>query len=255
MSGNNEVSELISAYWKWMKDKTILKTVDDGWVEVNTPFFDRHNDGLQIYVKKTGDSVEVTDDGYTLVDLEHSGCSLSGDKQKPLLNRILNSNGVTRDGDALCMKVEASEFPSRKNDFITAMQQIGDLYTTSGSNVYTLFSEEVASWLKEHERFSNRDVKLQGSAGVSYQIDFLFPPKREIPEKALQALKNPTKELFAWAILMNDDLKKTRGTEMHVMLNDEKVGKKPLNDIMKLSKEYGMNTHLWSDRQSVVESI
>ena len=33
----------------WLKDKTTLREVDGEWVEITTPYLDRHNDALQIY--------------------------------------------------------------------------------------------------------------------------------------------------------------------------------------------------------------
>lgn len=251
----DDVSNLVDSYWKWMRDKTILKTVNDGWTEVNTPFFDRHNDGLQIYVRTVGDQVEITDDGYAISDLAMSGCNLKTPKQQSLLNKILMSNGITLQGESLFMKTDVVDFPSRKNDFINAMQQVGDLYITSRTNVYSLFSDEISLWLQSYEQYPVRNVRLQGSEGISYSVDFLFPPGRNKPERALQAIGSPTKEKVSWVIVMKDGLKKTRNLEMNIMLNDENLSGKQSEYLTKLGESRGVNTILWSKRDNLLKAI
>jgi hypothetical protein len=46
-----EIKILINEYSNWLKDKTALKEIAD-FVEITTPYLDRHNDYFQIYVKK-----------------------------------------------------------------------------------------------------------------------------------------------------------------------------------------------------------
>jgi len=42
-----DVQALLDKYIAWLKDKNILREVKD-WVEITTPYLDRHNDYLQI---------------------------------------------------------------------------------------------------------------------------------------------------------------------------------------------------------------
>jgi hypothetical protein len=46
-----ELQPLLDETTCWIKDKTVLRQVDD-LVEVTTPYLDRHNDYLQIYVQR-----------------------------------------------------------------------------------------------------------------------------------------------------------------------------------------------------------
>jgi len=43
-----EIQSLLDEYMRWLKEKTQLRQIDD-WVEITTPYLDRHNDYLQIY--------------------------------------------------------------------------------------------------------------------------------------------------------------------------------------------------------------
>jgi len=47
----SDIQNLLDKYIFWLKDRTVLREVKD-WVEITTPYLDRHNDYLQIYAKK-----------------------------------------------------------------------------------------------------------------------------------------------------------------------------------------------------------
>jgi hypothetical protein len=44
------------------------------WVEITTPYLDRHTDALQTYARQENCGYVPADDGYTIHDLEASGC-------------------------------------------------------------------------------------------------------------------------------------------------------------------------------------
>ena len=77
-----EVERLLHDYREWLQDKTILRDVNGAWVEITTPYLDRHNDALQIYARREDGGFLLTDDGYTIHDLEASGCSLNTESAK-----------------------------------------------------------------------------------------------------------------------------------------------------------------------------
>lgn len=72
----------------------ISKRQLDDWVEITTPYLDRHNDYLQIYARRQNGSYILTDDGYILSELELSGCKLESPKRLALLQMTLNEFGV-----------------------------------------------------------------------------------------------------------------------------------------------------------------
>lgn len=80
----DEVKTLLDSYVSWLRDKTTLRQVND-WVEITTPYLDRHNDLLQIYAKRSDSGYILTDDGYVIEDLEQSGCKLETTKRQALL--------------------------------------------------------------------------------------------------------------------------------------------------------------------------
>ena len=75
--------DLIRSYYDWLKAKTAWREIND-WVEITTPYLDRHNDYIQIYLRQQGNEWVLTDDGYTLADLAQSGCEIDTPRRKAL---------------------------------------------------------------------------------------------------------------------------------------------------------------------------
>ncbi len=93
-----DIQSLTDAYHAWLRDKSTLRQIDD-WVEITTPYLDRHNDYVQIYAQRSNGGFTLTDDGYTIGDLEQSGCKLDSRKRQDLLKMTLNGFVITDRND------------------------------------------------------------------------------------------------------------------------------------------------------------
>jgi hypothetical protein len=92
-----EMQALIDKYVVWLKDKTSLRQLED-WIEITTPYLDRHNDYLQIYARRLNGGFLLTDDGYVLEDLQQSRCKIESPKRQALLKMTLGGFGCMRHG-------------------------------------------------------------------------------------------------------------------------------------------------------------
>ena len=112
-----EVTRLLDEYQSWLRSKTRLRQIQD-WVEITTPYLDRHNDYLQICAIRSdeSDGFVLSDDGYILSDLELSGCKVDTPKRRELLRTTLNGFGVqlNRDSDAIEVYTSSHNFWSQK---------------------------------------------------------------------------------------------------------------------------------------------
>ena len=126
---SNEISKMVDDYVRWIKDKTVLKQLKGDWTEITTPHLDRHNDCLQLYVQRQGEGFLLTDDGYTLTDLQISGCPLDTPKRQGLLKSTLAGFGIHLDErDRLMVQATAENFPLRKHNLMQAMLAVNDLF-------------------------------------------------------------------------------------------------------------------------------
>lgn len=138
-----EIQVLMEKYATWLKDRTQIRDVGSNYVEVTTPYLDRHNDYLQIYVRKEDGYYLLTDGGATIQDLKASGCELDTKKRKELLNQTLAGFGVQFDDERLFVKATADNFPLKKHNLVQAILGVNDLFYLSEPLVLSLFVEDV----------------------------------------------------------------------------------------------------------------
>ena len=155
---------LIENYYKWLKHKTSLKQVN-GWEEITTPYFDRHNDYIQIYLKKKGDDFIITDDGYTITDLIQSGCAIDSPRRNALLKSTINGFGVRLSNESIEVTTTQDNFPVKTHNLIQAILAVNDLFYVAKSNVESFFFEDVALWLDECDIRYTQKVKFAGKSG------------------------------------------------------------------------------------------
>ena len=157
----DEIEALLDQYRDWLKDKTSLREVRD-WVEITTPYLDRHNDYLQIYARRENGGYVLTDDGYVLDDLAQSGCTLDTPKRQSLLTMTLNGFGVQANHGQLQVHASPENFMLRKHSLLQAMLAVNDLFYLAVPMVSSLFYEDVVAWLDLHEIRYTPKVKFSG---------------------------------------------------------------------------------------------
>jgi hypothetical protein len=217
-----EIEKLLNDYRAWLLDKTTLKEIDGSWVEITTPYLDRHNDTLQIYARQENGGYLLTDDRYTIHDLEASGCSLSTEKRLDLLKMTLNGFGVRLNDEALEVHATLDNFPLRKHNLIQAMLAVNDLFYLAKPVVESLFYEDVIAWLDAKDIRYTPKVKFTGTSGYDHLFDFVIPKSRMQPERILHAINRPTRDTAESFILAWVDTRQVRsdGSKAYAVLND-----------------------------------
>ena len=109
---------------------------------------------MQIYVKRAGDTLILTDDGYILGDLELSGFEITTEKRKRVLHSILNGFGARLQDDEIISEATTESFPQKKHDIIQAMLAINDLFVMAPPMVARFFKEDVEKYLSSHQSAS-----------------------------------------------------------------------------------------------------
>jgi hypothetical protein len=249
-----EIQNLIDNYVKWLKDKTVLRQVKD-WVEITTPYLDRHNDYLQIYAKRQNGGYLLTDDGYVLEDLEQSGCKLESAKRQALLRITLNGFGVQTNEGRLEIHASPDNFGLRKHNLIQAMLAVNDLFYLAVPVIASLFYEDVVAWLDLHEIRYTPKVKFTGKSGYDHLFDFVIPKSRTRPERILHTINRPSRDTaqvlaFSWI-----DTKEVRppDSRAYALLNDsdQTISTSVLDALI----NYDVNPILWSRREEVRKEL
>jgi hypothetical protein len=249
-----EIQRMMDGYLDWLKERTGLKEMGE-WVEITAPLLDRHNDYLQIYVRKENGHYVLTDDGHTLNDLDLSGCSLDSPKRQDLLNLTLRGFGVEKTGSALSVRATQETFALKKHSLLQAMLGVNDLFYVASPHVASLFYEDVLNWLNASEiRYVSR-VKFTGKTGYDHLFDFVIPRSKAKPERILKPISNPDRAsamdmVFAWL-----DTKEARPPQSvaYAILNDS--SKTVREDVMEAFRNYQVVPILWSKRDSVSSEL
>ena len=242
------IAQLIDEYVRWLRDSISVAPIGDAF-EITTPFLDRHNDHIQIYVRQEGDSFVLTDDGYVLADLRQSGCTLESQRRQALLNSVLNGFGVALSGDELTAVAHNGDFPQRKHALIQAMLAVGDLFATAKPHVQSLFLEDVAAFLDAIGARYVPSLQFTGKSGFQHKYDFAIAKSPSAPERLVRAVNNPSKQTAELAIFAWTDTRLVRADEaqMYAMLNDaeSKIG----GEVVDALKKYKITPVVWSDRK------
>ena len=249
-----DIYKLLADYTAWLKDKTVLRKLDN-WVEITTPYLDRHNDYLQIYAKRENGGYLLTDDGYTVGDLEQGGCKLQRPKRQNMLRMTLNGFGVQISNNALQIHASPENFALKKHNLVQAMLAVNDMFYLAVSVVASLFYEDVAAWLDVHDIRYTPKVKFTGKSGYDHLFDFVVPKSRRQPERILHAINHPNRDTaqavtFAWI-----DTKEVRPSDSkaYAFLNDtEHAIQRPVFDAL---RSYEVTPIPWSKRENIREEL
>ena len=253
----DEISGLLDEYQSWLRNKTKLRQIQD-WVEITTPYLDRHNDYIQIYVVSNdggGDGFVLSDDGYILDDLEMSGCKIDSPKRRDLLTMTLNGFGVHLNNNAIEVRASTHNFALRKHNLVQAMLAVNDLFYLASPKVTALFYEEVSNWLDLSDVRYTPNIKLTGKSGYDHVFNFVIPKSKQQPERILRAINSPNRNdaqamAFSWL-----DTREVRSTESraYAFLNDS--SRSITGTVVEAMRNYEINPVLWSDREQVREEL
>ncbi|HUY80456.1 MAG TPA: DUF1829 domain-containing protein [Acidobacteriaceae bacterium] len=245
-----EIQRMMDGYLGWLREKTSLREIGD-WIEITTPLLDRHNDYLQIYVRREDGHFILTDDGYTLQDLEQSGCKLDSPKRQELLRMTLNGFGVQVHDAALEVRATEDNFPLRKHSLLQAMLGVNDLFYLAAPHTASLFYEDVVTWMSLNDIRFVENAKFTGKTGYDHLFEFVIPRSRRSPERFVKPINRPDKSaamemVFAWM-----DTRETRPPESraYALLNDAEREVKA--DVTDAFLNYDIKPVRWSKRESV----
>lgn len=246
-----DCENVINEYIKWIKDNTVVKTIEDGNVcSISTPFLDRHNDHLDIYLIKENSNIRLTDNGYTIADLRMSGMEINTPKRESILKSSLNGFGVqVNDKDELFVIANKNNLGQKKHYLLQAILAVNDMFNLAQETITSLFKEDVELYFRSNDIFFSKDIKLTGKSGFDHNIDFLIPQTRNKPERLIKTVNSPRKNTILNAIMAFNDISQTRDTKTanYVIYND--LEKDVSNDVIVALNNYQVLSIPWSKKE------
>lgn len=246
-----ECQQVITEYLRWIKDNTIVKSVEEGKIcSISTPFLDRHNDHLDIYLIKTDNTLRLTDNGYTISDLRMSGFEINTPKRDSILKTALNGFGVkVGNSDELFVDATNNNIGQKKHYLLQAILAVNDMFNLAQETVYSLFKEDVELFFRSSGIIFSKDLKLTGKSGFDHNIDFLIPQSKNKPERLIKTINNAKKDTVLSSIMAFNDINQLRETKTQnfVVYND--IEKEVSKDIIYALENYGVKNIPWSKKE------
>ncbi len=250
-----EVQALLGEYQAWLRDKTALRQIDD-WVEITTPYLDRHNDCIQLYATRDGGGWVLSDDGFIIADLETSGCTLDTPKRRKLLDVTLAGFGVKREsGNVLTVRTSQSRFALRKHSLLQAMLAVNDLFYLATPTVASLFHEDVALWLEASLVRFTPQVKFSGESGYDHLFEFVIPKSSVQPERMVQTINSPSRQTATSTAFACHDTRSARpdDSRTYAILNDSQASVPA--SVIEALESYAVQPVKWSEREQVRDEL
>ena len=243
--------QVITEYLRWIKDNTIVKSVEEGKIcLISTPFLDRHNDHLDIYLIKTENTLKLTDNGYTISDLKMSGFEINTPKRDSILKTALNGFGVKiGNSEELFVDATNNNIGQKKHYLLQAILAVNDMFNLAQETVYSLFKEDVELFFRSSGIIFSKDIKLTGKSGFDHNIDFLIPQSKSKPERLIKTINNAKKDTVLSSIMAFNDINQLRETKTqnYVVYND--IEKEVSKDIIYALENYGVKNIPWSKKE------
>ncbi|WP_456390256.1 DUF1828 domain-containing protein [Hydrogenimonas sp.] len=241
-----DIKKLIASYLEFLDAHFDIESLDKYIYRVVTPFLDRRNDNIVVYVIMGDDGrITLTDDSYTLDDLETSGVSITK-KREIELRKILLSYGISRNGNELFVTADHRSFAQKKHNFIQAILSINDMHLLSNEKVQSFFLDDIQSFFDEKGIIYSENISLAGKSNIVHKFDFLIPKQvTEYRKEALiKAINTPKIENTKAVLFSFEDIAKTGRTDKgFVILNDKKRVSEKIYDAL---ESYQITPIHWS---------
>jgi len=244
-----DIQKMINDYAEWL-EKEISTAVFGEYIELTTPYLDRFNDYMQIYVRQNVDgTITMTDDGYIIGNLLSSGMSFKkGSNRQKMLDRIAMNYNVSIVGEEIMTTATANDFPQKKHMMVQAMLAVDDLYIVSPEGVKNLFLEDIETYFYANEIYFSKDFSLLGKTGALYTYDFHLQRTKDKSERFCKGINklNISKRdlaLFNW---MDTQEKRGVSSELIVLYNDDNTVS---DDVLVGFHNYGIKTVPFSRRE------
>lgn len=229
------IEDRITDYYKWLRQREKVRTDETtGWSVISTPFLGAYNDPIEIYARKDGDSIELSDDGVTFDNLNQLGVNVNrSQKRREWVEYILRNYGISLEDNELRVVATIGNFPQKKHSLLCAMLEISEMEMLAENSVATIFKEDVKNFFDKLDLVYTPQFITKGSSGIEFTFDFQFAGrKKETVVKSFNTLNkmNVPNFLFTW-----QDIKPIREEQAGKEVNSLAI----VNDLaIKLKSEY-----------------
>lgn len=249
------IHKQIDGYCRWLRDNTcIRKDVGTDWYAISTPFVGLFNDHIEIFVKKEGDGIILSDDGATLRNLSLIGVDFArSDKRKEMLDSVINPHGVKLEDGELVVRCGMQDFPFKKQALVTAIMNVCDFEYIASHRVSSLFQEDVQVYLDSKDVNYSSSIYMRGSSGLDYNFNFFISGKNtDLCIKTYDIIKQDyvTSLLYCVSDVQNARLRVSKKKFRSLIIVNDQY-REPSQKLVSVLKDNQVDVVLWSAKQEM----
>ena len=260
---NMSVKTIKNSYINWIRENTNFNEVLNQTIEVSSPFMSALNENIKIYVIPNSTRYKITDDGYTLWNLESLGMNFrKGSRRESLLLNAIDRSNLSMDPKTKELFIYSTQqkLGNSMHTMIQSILTITDMLRFNTSTVRSLFFDEVNKYFDENKELYDPfpDVEIQGKSKLLHRFDYLMTLKHK-QKKLVKLINNLDKSQVERTIMGWQDTTEQRTSKynenlkMVALINDsEKVISTEFEDAF---TQYGIETIGFSDKKLVEKSL
>jgi Domain of unknown function DUF1828/Domain of unknown function DUF1829 len=247
------LDNILDEYVNRLKDNTVIKREDgENHVIFSTPYLDSYNDYIELIAYKKWDKIIMSDDWWTIANLNMKWVELSTGKRATIFNQIINWLWVSvSQNNELFIETDISRIWQKKHSLMQAILAVWDMYVLSKQNVISLFKEEVESYFTSNDLYPSKDMKITWKTWYDHMIDFIFNPTKDRNESLIKVINKPKKDSVMSALFSFNDIKHNKpNSDFFVFLND--INEEPSQEVMHALTQYDVKTKLRSQKTQTI---
>ncbi len=244
--------KLLDRYLVWLKNQ-FSEAEANGWTELITPYLDKNNDHIQIYLQERGEKILITDDGQTLSNLELNGF-LRTDKRLEIMATIFRGFQVEWTEDAkIELNCSRDEFPSRFHALMQTITAVDGLGYMTRENIRSMFLEDVAALLNQNEITYHANYEVQGKSGLAVTFPFFIPNHKSYHATHVQLINQPKTNLKNYLFEWSDTEDSRSESKCIALINDSYIT--PNRSALRALEKYDVVPILWSNKDKFISEI
>ena len=124
------MKDISKEYTNWLYKNMSQEKISENILEITTPFLNRHNDYIQIYINYISDGyIEINDHGYIIGDLLMDDHDIENNEKTEFLKTIIKKMNLRLKGEIIYKTVgDPKEIPAAMHSLIQALIYISNTY-------------------------------------------------------------------------------------------------------------------------------
>jgi len=249
---------LQQAYLNWATQKQTFER-QSNFTTIQTPFVDMYHDTIELFIEQKAGQYILSDDGYTLDELDTLDLQLSTNrastKRQLFFNQICLNFGIQVFQKELQIRfANLDDLPQKQFQLIQGMLQIMDMLQTSRDRVTDYFLEDIRNYFFNEKLTFIEDMSFQGKTGNMVNFNYIFGKTSPATKsKAIKAVNRPEAAAYESPLMGIIDVRDSRpDTDFYILANDtDKLSDK----FVSAFTNYSVPVLQWSQRDNWIKDF